>query len=351
MRANLNTYRDICDKNEKGEVRTPKELAEEMLNKLDQSVFKSSTTTFLDPCCGRGNFIIDICERLLAAGCSKESISKRVYAADINPKFCNILKHRLAKRDLYITIIQGDSLKYNWSMKFNVVVGNLPFQKENTTKSTRTSKLYVKFIEFAVNYSDKLLFITPNNWLTNKASKVHKITEDKFIDLIDCSSSFNIAIDTCYFLYDRSANVMDLNITYPEPNMGGMWSRSNIYNNDKRIFANGLIKMASTTGRKDQPVSLVNVDIEDNVFPSFNKWKVICNNVGGKKDIGTIKILPPGVGTSYSIIAFGVNTEREAIELKEYLESTYVREIIAKHKKTTPNSKTIFSFVPKIGQT
>ncbi len=48
-----------------GEVFTPFELIEEMLDKLDPSVWSDKTKTFFDPCAGKGNFPICIVKRLL----------------------------------------------------------------------------------------------------------------------------------------------------------------------------------------------------------------------------------------------------------------------------------------------
>ena len=53
------------DKSDKhGEVFTPVELINEMLDKLPEEVWKDSTKTFYDPCAGKGNFPIEIVKRL-----------------------------------------------------------------------------------------------------------------------------------------------------------------------------------------------------------------------------------------------------------------------------------------------
>ena len=47
-----------------GEVFTPFELIEEMLDSIDASVWSDKTKTFFDPCAGKGNFPICIVKRL-----------------------------------------------------------------------------------------------------------------------------------------------------------------------------------------------------------------------------------------------------------------------------------------------
>ncbi len=47
-----------------GEVFTPPELINEMLDKLPEDVWRDKTKTFFDPCAGKGNFPIQIIKRL-----------------------------------------------------------------------------------------------------------------------------------------------------------------------------------------------------------------------------------------------------------------------------------------------
>ena len=49
---------------ELGEVFTPFELIEEMLDQYDSSIWSDKTKTFFDPCAGKGNFPICIVKRL-----------------------------------------------------------------------------------------------------------------------------------------------------------------------------------------------------------------------------------------------------------------------------------------------
>lgn len=55
-------------KKSSGEEFTPPVLINEMLDKLDASSFKDPKKTFLDPCCGNGNFLLEILKRKLQSG-------------------------------------------------------------------------------------------------------------------------------------------------------------------------------------------------------------------------------------------------------------------------------------------
>jgi hypothetical protein len=50
---------------EHGEVFTPYELINEMLDQLPQEIFMDKTKTFFDPCSGKGNFPIQVVKRLM----------------------------------------------------------------------------------------------------------------------------------------------------------------------------------------------------------------------------------------------------------------------------------------------
>jgi len=48
-----------------GEVFTPPELVNEMLDKLPEHVWKNKNLTWLDPACGNGNFLVEVKKRLM----------------------------------------------------------------------------------------------------------------------------------------------------------------------------------------------------------------------------------------------------------------------------------------------
>ena len=70
---------------DKGIIRTPGELAREIIYNIPEYIFKSSTTTFLDPACGRGTFLEVIAKRLKGYGHSRENIISRIFGIDIDP--------------------------------------------------------------------------------------------------------------------------------------------------------------------------------------------------------------------------------------------------------------------------
>jgi hypothetical protein len=64
-----------------GEVFTPRELIDEMLDKLPTEVWGAGKT-FLEPAAGDGNFVIAVLERKIAAGGSPTQAIQDVYAIE-----------------------------------------------------------------------------------------------------------------------------------------------------------------------------------------------------------------------------------------------------------------------------
>lgn len=79
-----------------GEVFTPPELVNEMLDKLPKNVWSDPTKTWIDPASGDGNFLVEVKRRLLEVG-HKEShiLENMIFAVDIMPDNISILQHRL----------------------------------------------------------------------------------------------------------------------------------------------------------------------------------------------------------------------------------------------------------------
>lgn len=129
MGKTIELHKRWKDDPSKGEVFTPESLVKEMLDKIPTSVWENPTSTFLDPCMGKGTFLIDILHRLTNIyGYSLEDAMSRIYGYDVRVKYINYLK-----RGGFKNVFHKDFLSEEFNMKFDVIVGNFPFQDSNDT--------------------------------------------------------------------------------------------------------------------------------------------------------------------------------------------------------------------------
>ena len=90
-------YRNVYQNTSTGYVLTPSELAFEMVQTLPKTIFKSDSTTFLDPICKSGTFLFEIVEELYSEGHSIKNIESRVYTIDSNSHSLNVANSYIKK--------------------------------------------------------------------------------------------------------------------------------------------------------------------------------------------------------------------------------------------------------------
>jgi type I restriction-modification system DNA methylase subunit len=104
-----------------GEVFTPTHLVEEILDKMDQELFKDPTKTFLDPSCGDGQFLASVLYRKLQNDIDFETVLSTIYGVDLMPDNVEETRTRLlcGREDLQHVvnrnIVCHDGLTYDYS--------------------------------------------------------------------------------------------------------------------------------------------------------------------------------------------------------------------------------------------
>ena len=99
----------------------------------------------------------------------------------------------------YITDLEG------LDMKFDVVVGNPPYQDSDS--SARNKKLWHSFTDVALSIGDLIAFVTPSSWVYADTSQMNsirrKITRAGHVSsVVDTTHHFNVGVDTCYWIVD-----------------------------------------------------------------------------------------------------------------------------------------------------
>lgn len=151
-------------------------LVNKLLDQLPSEVWSSSTSTFLDPNMGGGQFVHAIEQRLKEHGHSNKNISSRVFGFESNPMRVN---YAVNKYKLIGTYINKDFLDEDAGMKFDNIVGNPPFKngKETGGKSSLWRKIVSKSWE-QLKDNGNLVMVAPQ--FPNSAADLgHIFTENQ----------------------------------------------------------------------------------------------------------------------------------------------------------------------------
>jgi len=182
-----------------GEVFTPIALVDEMLDKLPAEVWSNPSLKWLDPAMGSGNFLIRVFARLMAglataipdeAERKRHILEKMIHGVELQPKNVMIALMFLDPDNEYKThLVCANSLEFDfWGMKFDVVVGNPPYQDSEKAKGKLGSKaLWVRFVNLTIDNLLKengyVCFVHPSKWRKYQDELWKKMTSRKIIHI------------------------------------------------------------------------------------------------------------------------------------------------------------------------
>lgn len=212
---------NIDAKNQYGEVFTPPELINKLLDLFPKKVWSNPDLKWLDPSCGIGNFFMYVYLRLmhgLRGWNSNKSvrhthiIENMLYMVEINST-----NYKLARRIfgssaniLCMNFLEMDVT--NWPNKFDCVVTNPPFNDDRKlgkrTRNRLYERMFMRSFELLVP-NGKLGFITPDNIFSGGSANVpyHTMLNEgrvKFISF-NCEMYFPaIQQPVCYFFVEKN---------------------------------------------------------------------------------------------------------------------------------------------------
>jgi len=446
------------------EVFTPPQMANNLLDLLPGKIWEDKNATFLDPCCKSGVFLREIVKRLneglkaeipdlqkrvnhiltrqvfglaitemtgllsrRSVYCSKAANEKKyslctVFKDDqgnirFNPKkhtwsdgrcvYCGA-SEAAYKRDDGLeshayAFIHTENPEELFKMKFDVIVGNPPYQLSSNNDGIQATPLYHKFVEQAKKLGPRYLsMIIPSRWFAGGMGLADfrrvMLSDGKIRNLVDfpksrdCFPEVDIAGGVCYFLWDRDnkgdceftsmfgKSVRTRNRDLNE--FDGIFIRDNIgidivhkitkegklsetvfpispfglstkERGENSIF-NGAIKLISSAGEtfiKPETI-LKNIDV-------VRKYKVIIgqlnpdragvnNATDGKMNVVTrIRILNPNeVHTATYLLLGAFDKKDDAERFRNFIATKFVRYLISLTLSSMHITRESFRFVP-----
>lgn len=408
---------------------TPRKVVNQMLNILEKEnpgIFENPNLTFVDLYVKSGLYLTEIAKRLYRGlklqipdenarlkhiferqlyGFAPTQIIHDIAKNYIYRGFDNISHDNLKLKDLTLDFKEGTT----GNMKFDVVIGNPPYQEE--TKDTSDKPIYNYFMDNAYKIADKVCFITPARFLFNagktpkkwnakmlsdehlkvafyeqNSQKVFEGTDIKggvAITYRDTTKVFGkigtfthfeelnsilrkvvndkgfSSIDEIYFVQEKF-NLDVLYLKHPEGRKivgsDGREKRltSSIFGQLEEVFSENRkndndLKIIGVIKNKRKWRYIAPEYIEEH--PNLQKFKVMLPGSNGSGAIGEVLSTPlvgePLVGYTQTFISFGAfETREEAENLMKYIKSKFARTMLGTLKTTQSNKKDTWRYVP-----
>lgn len=447
------------------EVFTPPKIVNDILDMLPQKLFRDPNTTFLDPACKTGVFLREIAKRLIegladtvpdlnqrlehicrhqlfgismteiTALMSRRSLYCSKYAdgnysvvrftepeGNVRYKrtkhtwkggsciYCGASKETYQRNSGLEShayeFIHKDNPEGIFKMKFDVIIGNPPYQLSDDGHGMSAKPIYHLFITQAMKLNPRFLtMIVPARWYAGGKGlddfRTLMLNDDRISKLFDYGNSndvfsgVDIAGGICYFLWERDKHGQCEVVSYSQDTI----ERSLRYLNEFRTFirsakaveiVNKVLKVNKDEGdnmllsdavssRKPfglptnytpkksgipcwfiQKIGLKYAATEDVGDPNgfLEKWKLLVPPapIAGQTDFskpvkfyydGNIRIAKPGECCTESyIVVKAFESEEEALSFKSYLFTKTVRFLLLQTVVSQHVTKKNFCFIP-----
>jgi site-specific DNA-methyltransferase (adenine-specific) len=442
------------------EVFTPPQVASQMLDLLPESLWSDPNARFLDPCCKSGVFLREIASRLdkgleslipdrqerinhimtrqlfgiaitkltglmsrRSLYCSKTANGKySVCTAFDTPDgniryrriehtwengrcvFCGASEANYARGSELEThayeFIHTENPEEIFNMKFDVIIGNPPYQLSDAGESTGSSPIYHYFVEQAKKLQPRyLMMIIPSRWFAGGKNlddfRDVMLNDRRISHLVDypiASDVFpgvKIIGGVCYFLWEKDYNGECEVTTYMNNAADTMKRPLNQFDSfvrfNKAISILQKVKAKNYPSLKERVSTQKPFGLRTFVRPTgkgtitlyanktvgkiqkseisagtemIDQWKVLVSGGYGEggeaRDyprmiLGKPIVAPPGSACTETYIVVGVyESEAEARNLDGYLRTKFLRFLVGLRKNTQHVTRDRFAFVPQL---
>lgn len=445
------------------EVFTPPSLANEILDMLPQELFEKSDTKFLDPASKSGVFLREIARRLMkglekeipnaqerrnhiftkqifgiaiteltaemsrrSLYCSKLANGKYsvcsafktengnitfnpilhtfkngncIYCGASEREYGNKVRNKLESHAYEFIHLSEKQIKEMQNMKFDVIIGNPPYQLSDGGAQASAMPIYQKFVEQAKKLNPRYLtMIIPSRWFAGGKGldefRDTMLHDDRIRTLVDypisaeCFPGVEIKGGICYFLWNRdnrgkclvktkNKEVTQTMERHLLENGSDIFIRYNqaisIFHKIKKLNEVSFSKIVSSRKPFGLPTNFngikkhgqiqiyanKNIGYLDNSFiiPKNkdwkDKWKIyITKSYGAGEDFPHQILNKPIIGNPQSIctetyLLIGpFDTKKETENVSSYIKTKFFRFLVLLIKNTQDATSKVYSFVP-----
>lgn len=226
----IDKYFEATELEKKGHAEIPTifKLRQESLNKAPLDFWKALRKV-IEPCCGKGGFIIDIIDRFMKGLKDlipdekqryKTIVEECIYFCDINPTNIFICKLLIDPNNEYnLNYYEGNTMDLDitkttehWKgvTEFHLHVCNPPYEDNSSGKRKALNhNLWSEFLNWSydrLSNDGMLLYITPTSWMspTSKNKNIFYNNHILYLNVNECKKHFNVGSTFSYYLIKKT---------------------------------------------------------------------------------------------------------------------------------------------------